>query len=54
MATKQSSINIGTELHVWVEMENHATLCSWSSWLAAHEHNVPFDDEDENDNNDIV
>jgi len=34
-AAKQSAITIGTEPHARIEIENHATLFLWSTWLAA-------------------
>ena len=33
---KRSTITIGTEQHVCIEIVNHAILFSWSTWLATH------------------
>ena len=35
MATKWSTITIGTEQLAYFEIETHATLCKWSTLLAA-------------------
>ena len=34
-ATKQSPITTTTEPHACIKIGNHATLLSWSTWLAA-------------------
>lgn len=33
-AAKRSTITIGTEPHANIEVENHAIIFSWSTWLA--------------------
>ena len=44
---KRSTRTLGTEPHASVEIETHATLLSWSTWLAQHGLQVraPHDDD---------
>jgi len=42
-AAKQSAITIGTASHVCIEIENHATLLLWSTWLVAWITGVSYD-----------
>ena len=39
--TKQSTTTIGTEPHACIEIENHATLFRWSTWLAVASVSTP-------------
>ena len=46
-AAKRNTVTLGTEPHASIEIENHATDFSLSTWLAAWITGAPNDDNDD-------